>query len=283
MITTYDFYKWLIYLSGCALILISNYLLYLFFIKYRDIKYIYVAATINSIGFLFLYLESKQGNNKTFQYSLLISIILFFILFTVLTIRGQNDVFHSVEKIRYDPTTNVETHDTLIRFISDFDPWVTSDYGTYLGYGYQTDPPTDNYYSDFLNISPNTSTTGFSFLLGQEGSLFLPTEIMTIDENAVTLINNSSSIKFGNTPTSPQISTRTNKKGYLPLPFHGVFFLHTFCSELQHDMAFVVHLAGMEPLIHSPRNNIKVSNHNVIYHVNYEKHPVDISMWCFSF
>jgi hypothetical protein len=282
MVLTYNFYKWSIYLSGCFLIFISIYLLYLFFIKYKDTKYIYLAATINSIGFLFLYLESKQGDNKILQYSLIICIILFFILFTVLTLRGQDDIFHSVEKIRYDPSTNLETHDTVIRFISDWDPWIDSNYGTYLGYGYKTDPNTVSYFSDFLNISPNDSQTGFSFFLAQENSLFLPTQILTIDRNAVTLIPDDSSVQFGNKPESPKISTRSSNKGYIPLPFHGLFFVHTFCPELQHDMAFVVHLPGMKTLVHSPRNHIQVSENNLIVHVNHKKHPIDMSMWCFS-
>ena len=69
-VDSFTFYKWTIYLSGVFLIIISIFLLYLYFVKYKDVKYIYIAATLNSLGFVFLYLESKTNTNKTLQYTL---------------------------------------------------------------------------------------------------------------------------------------------------------------------------------------------------------------------
>ena len=277
-VDSFTFYKWTIYLSGVFLIIISIFLLYLYFVKYKDVKYIYIAATLNSLGFIFLYLESKTNTNKVLQYTLLCFLIVFFILYTIISILGNGDLFHSVKKISYNPVENLETHDTNIRFVSPFTGFVKSLPGTYLGYGYKEDGVTENFRSTFLNLSTKDDNGGFDFLTASADSTFVPIRILRMDNNGVTLTD-SSFLKFGQKENDPRFTAIKSENGSLEPPFHGMHIVHSHCETLGDDLAFILHSAQTK--VHSLQKHLSFDD-GMIRHQNHNKHPVHLTAWCFS-
>ena len=280
-VDSFTFYKWTIYFTGSFLIIASIYLLYLYFLKNKDNKYIYVAATLNSLGFLFLYLESKVGSNKMLQYTLLITLIIFFILYTIITILGTGDLFHSVQNIRYDPVSNLETHDTNIRFTSSFSPLTNPPPGTYLGYGYKEDGSTESFHSDILNVAPTEDNGGFNFLTATAGSTFIPNTILRINKDGVTFNNSgeNAAVRFGSETTAPQLTAISNSKGSHKPPFNGFFFTHTYCEKVGHDVALILH--AKDTKVYALNNHIHFQD-GEIRHFHYNQSPVEMTTWCFS-
>ena len=280
---SFGYYKWTIYFIGSFLIITSIYLLYVYFLKYKDNKYLYIAATVNSLGFLFLYLESKVGTNKMLQYTLLFTLIIFFILYSIITILGTGDLFHSVQNISYDPVSNLETHNTNIRFTSSFSPLSNPQPGTYLGYGYMEDGTTQSFYSDIMNVAPTEDSGGFSFLTATAGSTFLPTKIFSINKDGISFNNMSFEdnpvVRFGDDNDAPRITAMTNTKGSHKPPFHGFFFTHTYCDKVGHDVALTLH--GKQTKVYSLNDHIQYTD-GEIRHSHYDKNPVEITTWCFS-